>query len=192
MAGCRPAGRRSGDGARCGRGRAAASEADEGHVERHTRSAETCGDGARCARGRAAQKKVQRRCGRVCVCGVSRLNSAWTCCRLCRCQRNRGFHTHTRNGGVKTRAARALCPKRVILSQCLSRSQCAMSDTFTPVYVCMCGWVSQCVCGCEVMNVCGVGRGWEVVKEFLHDHNADTVHVSHSLKWNSAPPFDPP
>merc|ERR1712127_257956 len=82
---------------------------------------------------------------------------------------------HTRNGGVRIRTARALCPKRVILSQCLSRSQCAMSDTFTPVYVCMCGWVSQCVCGCEVMNVCGVGRGWEVVKEFLHDHNSTWI-----------------
>ena len=48
--------------------------------------------------------------------------------------------------------------------------------------MCACVWVSQYVCGCEVMNAAvyvwdweGIGKGWEVVKELLHDHNTHTM-----------------
>ena len=103
----------------------------------------------------------------VCVCGVSSLRLDVLSTMPVSAQS--GFsHTHPQRRGESPRCP-CIVPQRVILSQCLSRSQCAMSDTFTPVYVCMCGWVSQCVCGCEVMNaavyVCGSGKGWR--KEVL-------------------------
>ena len=142
---------------------------------------------ARAARG---GEPLRRRCNAgvgVCVCVWGEL-SALDVLSTVPVTAYRGSHTHARNGGVRIRAARALCPKRVILSQCLSRSQCAMSDTFTPVYVCMCVWVSQCVCGCEVMNaavyVCGSGKGWR--KEVLPGRSAHNDDTPRQLKIGSS------